>query len=135
MLVDNFVEGVKLDILEEYRKNAIKYDRKASQILQDIIDIDFNITDGGLLNLRSFQKSVLSPSTSTIQEFSWQTRGVPYAFFVYYGLGTNRRYGKRNYLEQAAREFLQYLITGSYDRPTKQGSPNKGRRTIPARSI
>lgn len=135
MLVDNFAQGVKQDILDGYRKNAIKFDRKAGQILQQIIDVDFRITDGGLLNLRTFQKSVIQPNANILQEFSYQTRGVPYAVSVYFGLGTNRRYGKRNYLEEAARQFLQFLTTGSYTRTFKRGSPNKGIRTIQARSF
>lgn len=53
---------------------------------------------------------------------------IPYAVFVILGLGTNRRYGNRNYLEEGAKALKSKIETGTYNLRTARGSPNKGRK-------
>lgn len=122
-----FVQSVKKDILAKFKTNSLKFSNKADSILQEQIE-EMNIPDTRFLQLKSFQRSIVNINSDIIARFTFQTRGVKYAQYVSEGLGTNRKYGKREYLKESANALLNYIINGSYNLKFALGSPNKGPR-------
>ena len=129
---DKFIESVRRQLFERGARDAVLIGRKADQILQDVIQ-DFNIPDTGFLQQKTFQKTVINLNSRVLAEFKYTTRGVSYAQYVLLGLGSNRKYGVRNYLEEASNQTLQYIESGSYNRLTIAGSPFKGGRKFDRR--
>ncbi len=133
---------IRSEIKKDYLNRKNFYYRKALYILQEVIDIDYQITDRGRLARNTGIKVINENQGDTLFEYLYnsnnvidETSGEYYDKLVYYGLGTNRPYGQRRYLEAGANRFSQFLTNGSYTRDTKKGSPNKGRRIIKSRII
>jgi hypothetical protein len=129
-----FIKQVKADLVAQFKKNAIVISNKIDSISQDVID-DFNITDSGLLALKTFTKFQVNLGSNVIAEASFTTRGVYYAQFVIDGTGGNSPYGQRNYLLEARSQVADYLTTGVYNRRFKPGGKNKGPRVYARRKF
>ena len=127
-----FINLVRKELFERYVTEAQSLTKKFDDILQDTIQ-DMNIPDSGLLQQKTFQKTIVNLNSKVLATFTFQTRGINYGIFVHEGLGTNRRYGRRNYLETAANQSLEYIVKGNYTRKTMAGSPNKGLRKFTRR--
>ncbi|MGL5964719.1 MAG: hypothetical protein ACRCZ2_10045 [Fusobacteriaceae bacterium] len=127
-----FSQQVKVDILKKFKANSIKFSRKADDILQQQVE-DYEAVDSGFLQLKTFQKTVVNLTSNLIATFTFTTRGVKYLKYVLFGLGTNQRYGNRNYLQKSVENTLDFILTDKYQRSYKKGSPNKGDRKFAKR--
>lgn len=99
------IPKIKKAILKKILANATKIEVYANQKLDKSIR-DLQVLDSGNL-LENSQAKLIVTNTKAIIRFS--TIGVPYAKYPYYGLGTSRKYGPRNYLKRAA-----YLTTKQF---------------------
>jgi len=130
-----FIQQVKADLIGQFKKNAVKLSNQIDKIQQDTID-DFEAVDTGLLQLKTFTKFQTNLTTDIIAEASFITRGVDYAQYVIDGSGTNRKYGKRNYLETARDQTAEQITTGKYTRIFKRGaSPKSGKLRLLKRTF
>jgi hypothetical protein len=129
-----WIKQVKYDLLDNFKKNAIKTSRKIDQIQQEVIE-DFGAVDSGFMQLKTFTKFQVNLSSDIIAEASFRTREADYARFVIDGTGTNSKYGPRNYLTEARQQVADYLTTDSYTKTFKKGSPNKKAKKIGKRKF
>lgn len=131
-----FVVQIKQDLLAKFKQNAGGYSDKIDQIQQQVIE-DFEAVDSGLMQLKTFTQFFTNFSSNTIAKATFQTRGVDYAKCVIDGSKYQRmkRYGDRNYLEEARKQVADLITTDKYTRVFKKGSPNKGGRKVNARKF
>lgn len=106
-----------------------------------------NLTKESVEDMEAVDTSLLVSNTSVkhtrkklsrIMTFATNDR-VNYAIFVLLGLGTNRKYGARNYLLASANKTKLLLETGSYARVKMSGASvktgrlgKKGKRNLKA---
>lgn len=122
-----FVDLVRKQLFNRYATSSKELSSKFDDIMQQTID-DMEIPDTGLLQQKTFQKTVININSKVLATFTFQTRGNSYAIYVHEGLGTNRRYGRRNYLEYSAQQSLEFIAFGRYNRKFMKGGINKGSR-------
>jgi hypothetical protein len=124
-----FTAQVKKDIAEKIISKAFSYELKANNIVKDAIE-DMEAVDTGLMQSKSFAKLVVRKTSNTPIIVKAKAQSSKYAIYVHEGLGTNRRYGRRPFLESALKQFLDFIKSGSYSKDIRSGSPNKrGRST------
>jgi hypothetical protein len=122
-----FIAGIKKDLTDDLTKKVQDLEPFFNKLLQSSIR-EMNIPDGNWLNTHSkveVNNQLQNDGTYEVQYYT--TDDVQYAVFVHEGTGTNKRYGRRNYLETAQEQTLQYLKTGTYEHKIMPGSPNKAR--------
>lgn len=101
---------------------------KATQLLPKFQTIakesveDLDAVDTGLLRNRTNARVFQRINTIVIQ---FNTNKVPYAKWVYFGLGTNLRYGPRKFNLISAQKAKQLIKSGSYSRTFAIGAPKK----------
>jgi hypothetical protein len=123
-----FVDLVRKQLYNRFGQSASDLTVRLNGVLQQTIE-DMDIPDTGLLQKKTYQKTTIDLNNAkTIATFSFRTTTIKYAFFVHEGLGTNRLYGRRNYLETAAAQALQLIAYGTYNRVFKFGSLYKGKK-------
>jgi hypothetical protein len=83
---------------------------------------DLQAVDTGLLKSRT-KARILSSSKSIIIEFN--TNNIEYAQYVYYGLGTNRKYGARKFNLISALKAKQIFESGKYTRILGKGGAKR----------
>lgn len=127
-----FTQNVRKDVIKQFMQDAPKFSKKADDILQEQIEA-MNIPNSGFLSLKSFQKTVINIKSVVLAIYQFQTRGVKYSELVYYGLGTNKKIGKREYLKFAAISVLDFVISGKYQNKFVKGGQTKGKRTFTKR--
>jgi hypothetical protein len=122
-----FIDLVRKQLFNRYANDSLALSKSFDDILQQTIQ-DMNIPDSGLLQQKSFQKTIININSKVLATFIFTTRGVSYGIYVHEGLGTNRKYKRRNYLETSAQQSLEYIAFGRYQRKFMTGSPFKGLR-------
>ena len=127
--IDVFIAGLSIDIYNELKKQQIPLSNKIDEITQQAI-VDMDIPDLGLLQAKTLTQFFVNSNSNVIAEVKFITKGIDYQFFVHEGLGTNARYGRRNYLEVARKQTIDFLTKGSYTRVFKKGSLNKKRNRL-----
>jgi plasmid stability protein len=80
---------------------------------------DVQAVDTGNLRSKTIHTITARPKKIIVE---YSTRRVDYAIFVYFGLGSNRRYGARKYNLISAQKTAQLVATGNYNRIYKQGA-------------
>jgi len=130
--VKQFTASVKKQIIDEVAKNALKFEQKANELALKAID-DVEAVDTGEMQSRTFAKSKVNLNSNDLVVVNFKTQNSKYAVFVHEGLGTNRAYGRRPFLEIARKQLLEEITTGSHTPVIKSGSPNKGFRKVTRR--
>jgi hypothetical protein len=83
---------------------------------------DLEAVDTGLLKSRT-KARILSSSKAIIIEFN--TNNIEYAQYVYYGLGTNRKYGARKFNLISALKAKQIFESGKYQKVLAKGGAKR----------
>jgi hypothetical protein len=127
--ISQFTASVKKQIIDKVAKNAVAFELKANEMVKQAVE-DVEAVDSGLLQSKTFVKSKVNLNSNDIVTVSFKTQNSKYAVFVHEGLGTNRRYGRRPFLEIARQQFFDEITKGSYSPVYKVGSPFKGIRIV-----
>lgn len=127
--VSQFQASVKKQIIDQVAKNAVKFELKANELAKQAID-DVEAVDTGEMQSKTFVKSKVNLNSNNLVVVDFKTQNSKYALFVHEGLGTNRIYGRRPFLEIARKQLLEEITTGSHTTVSKAGSPFKGGRKV-----
>jgi hypothetical protein len=99
---------------------VLEFQPKLQAIAKESVQ-DLEVVDTGLLESRTNVKIV---SSSKYISIKYNTNNVEYAQFVYFGLGTNLKYGSRKFNLVSARKAKQLLEKGGYTRVFGLGGIN-----------
>jgi hypothetical protein len=127
--INQFTASVKKQIIDKVAKNAAAFELKANEIAKNAIE-DVEAVDSGLMQSKTFVKSKVNLNSNDLVVVNFKTQNSKYAVYVHEGLGTNRKYGRRPFLEIARQQFFDEITKGSYTPVYKLGRPNKGVRKI-----
>ena len=106
----NVLKSLSERLLAKISQNAQEFENLSNKIQKDTIE-SIQAIDTGYLQSKSFAKFQVKTKKAIV---TFKTQAVSYASYVYFGLGTNRKYGARKWNEFSAKSLLQYLNTGSY---------------------
>jgi hypothetical protein len=127
--INKMTAAIKKQIIENVAKNAVSFELKANEIVKQAVD-DVEAVDSGLLQSKTFVKLKVNLNSNDLVAVNFKTQKSKYGVFVHEGLGTNRKYGRRPFLEISRQQFLDYITTGSYSPVFKTGSQYKGMRKV-----
>jgi hypothetical protein len=99
---------------------VLEFQPKLQAIAKESVQ-DLEAVDTGLLELRTSVKIV---SSSKYISIKYNTNNVEYAQFVYFGLGTNIKYGARKFNLVSVRKAKQLFEKGGYIRVFALGGAN-----------
>lgn len=122
--INAFLTNVKKQIAQKVQEKEKDFEIKSSELVKNAI-ADVDAVDTGLMQSKSFTNCITNINSNDVATVNFKTENSEYAIFVHEGLGVNRKYGRRSYLEIARKQFLEVLTTNSYNKVKMAGSPNK----------
>ena len=99
----SFHKKVKKDILNNLKARSNEIESTGTNILRKSVE-DLDVVDTRNLLRNTKVETIVGVSSMTIR---LQTTNVEYAIYPYYGLGTNARYGPRDWIGLGARRIIR----------------------------
>lgn len=106
-------------------RKIVSFNNKFQKIAKESV-ADVEAIDTGLLQARTIHQVLPSNPAQITNKIviSYQTRNINYAQYVYFGLGSNRKYGARKFNLISAEKTKDLLENGSYNRTLMKGGSN-----------